>query len=104
MNSIDFIHMRPDRGVLSVYFGDEDVYAFIRQGRQYVLYFTGGSRPKVTLSLPDGRYKATWLNPTDLKVLSSQEFRTSGRTHNFAGPEYSEDIVLKIDRAEGKHN
>jgi hypothetical protein len=98
LNSIDFIHMKPDRKVLVVNYGDEDVHPLVNPGKEYAIYFEGGKRAKLMLSIPEGKYDLKWINPSDLRVISKKEIISDSGQLNILGPEYKEDVLLYISK------
>ena len=98
VNTIDFIHMKPDRKVLIVNFGDENVHPLVNIGKEYAFYFEGGKQAKLMLSIPKGKYNLKWINPSDLKIISKKEITIDSGQINILGPEYKEDVLLYISR------
>ena len=98
MNTLDFINMRPDRTILAGTFGDEQVFPLANEGIQYAFYFIEGSRPKAVIHFPAGNYRLVWMNPADLIVVRSEVVIVEDKPQLVIGPEYKDDIVLKVDR------
>ena len=63
-------------------------------GKAYAIYVRGGTSAQLTLDLPQGSYKAEWVNTKTGKVDKVEEIK--GGTVNLSSPEYSEDIALSI--------
>ena len=102
MNSIDFLHMVPTRQVLALYQGSENIRCLAKEGEQYALYFYGGSRPKVRLSAPAGRYLVEWIRPVDGKVVLSEVIDHSHGVIDLDGPEYKVDMALRVTKTDMK--
>ena len=97
-NSIDFTHMKPDYNVIIVSYGDENVYPLVNPGKEYAVYFTGGKKAKLMLSIPNGTYEFKWINPADLKNISTNTQTIEDGRINLSGPEYEEDILLYVKK------
>jgi hypothetical protein len=53
----------------------------------------------LTLDLPDGVYKASWMNTKSGEIDDSEEFRHEGGARTLSSPSYTEDIALLVRRA-----
>ncbi len=111
MEGFDFVRMRPDNGVIAGVPEGASARALAETGKQYAIYVhhgrivKGGKPPyevdttrrtiSLRLNLPDGRYRAEWVDPKSGRVLKSE--RCAGPA-TLASPEYSEDIALRIRR------
>jgi hypothetical protein len=67
-------------------------------GRQYAVYVRGGIGAELMLDLPEGSYRAEWLNPRTGKVDRAEEFRHFGGEYTLTAPAYTEDIALRVRR------
>jgi len=65
-------------------------------GKAYAIYIRGGSQLELAVNVPDGSYRAEWVNTKTGKVDKKEEFKPLGRDHILASPKYSEDIALRI--------
>ncbi len=97
-HSINFTKMKPDKNVIIVNYGDEDVFPFVNIGEEYAIYFEGGSRAKLMLNIPNGIYQLQWINPSDLKEISTEELSITTGSINLLGPEYMDDLLLYIKK------
>jgi hypothetical protein len=115
MEGFDFIKMRPDDSVLRQHKikplpekkGEKPDPAptarvLAERGRQYAVYIRGGMAAELTLDLPEGTYRAEWLNPRTGKIERSEEIRHKGGPRVLVSPEYAEDMALRLVRAEAK--
>ncbi len=99
-NSIDFIKMKPARELLTVYFGDKDIYLLANDGKQYAVYIVGGKNTGYRLNIPFGNYRVEYIDPvTGIKILEEVIHNESGELR-LDGPDYSEDIAIRINRME----
>jgi hypothetical protein len=70
-------------------------------GRQYAVYVHGGVAAELVLELPEGTYRAEWVNPRTGKV-SGHVFQHGGGERMLRAPAYRQDIALRIRRQETK--
>ena len=102
MNSIDFVHMRPNYDVIACAFGDKDISVLENPGKEYAIYVNKGNNLGIfQLNIAPGTYTVTYINPSDGKVM-----RTETATSKDLGdvllymPDYKEDIaiVLRVNK------
>jgi hypothetical protein len=99
MNSFDFIHTRPNENVIAVTFGDRDISVLENPGKEYAIYVAGGSNTGMLLQLVAGKYKASWINPADNKLIKEEEIVTKPNGEiRVVEPAYKEDIALLLKR------
>jgi len=98
MNSIDFIRMKPNRYVVELNYGHEQIFPLVDEGNQYAVYFTGKGTPRIVLSMPGGEYGVEWIDPKTGRILRQETVKVETRNHFFAGPEYKVDIALRIKK------
>lgn len=65
-------------------------------GKQYAVYVFGGPELKLSLSLPQGKYKAEWISPVTGTILKSETVSVSGPPTELISPKYEVDIALRI--------
>ena len=97
----DFIHtfnftgMKPDRNVVV-----QSPGAFARvlseSGKQYAVYLHNGEKCDLHLSLPAGKYSASWISTKDGRLLKYESLLHKGGTIIIQSPEYKDDIALRI--------
>jgi hypothetical protein len=114
LQSFDFLQMRPGTGfvVRGVPLG---VFArgMSEPGRQYALYHhhstlkSGGNSYRVvpgkyqedfTIDLPEGRYRAEWVEPASGSVVRTDEFAHAGGSRSVSAPQHEIDIALRVKR------
>ena len=98
MNSLNFIKMKPNFEAVALNYGDENIYPLVNDGKEYSVYFEGGSRAKIKLIVPKGKWKITWYNPSDLKILISSEIQLEKVLLELIVPNYKEDILLLVTK------
>ena len=111
MNSFDFIRMKPDRNFIIHGIPEGVFYSGMSEpGKQYSLYIHHGQRKKesyyfvspgkysenLVLSLPDGTYRADWINPEDGRIIGIKTINVEKGNYTLSTPEYSVDIALRI--------
>jgi hypothetical protein len=115
LEGFDFVRMRPDpRALRGARITPEPVKEgakpgpaptarlLAEPGRQYAVYVRGGVAAVLTLELPQGAYRAEWLNPRSGRVERSEDFRHGGGERTLTAPDHTEDIALRVRRSEGK--
>jgi len=110
--SFDFTKMKPDKQFIT---GGIPGDAFCRgmswPGNQYALYIhhsqctkdsaaytviPGNYQHDLVLKLPDGKYKADWIDPATGRILKSEWVNSKNNTQKLHTPLYSVDIALRI--------
>jgi hypothetical protein len=114
MYGFDFLKMRPDKSYVVGGISQETHFRGMSQtGRQYALYLHHGqggtgSAYKVVpgsfveqlfLSLPDGSYKADWVDPSNGSVIGSETITSRGDRIIMTTPRHAVDIALRIKRS-----
>jgi hypothetical protein len=101
----EFVKMAPANGVVRE--GDAPAGTTVRvlaeEGRQYAVYVRGDGAARLALSVPAGRYRATWLHPrtgAEEKPQSVERTADAGDLR-LAVPPYREDVALRLVRAPG---
>ncbi|UCG59171.1 MAG: polysaccharide lyase [Phycisphaerales bacterium] len=105
MNGLDFVRMKPDNSVIKGGVPEKaTARALVEPGRAYAVYINGGNKADLVLQLPKGRYRAEWVNTKTGKVDKKESFDHSGGNRTLRGPDYVDDIALRIrSREETKH-
>jgi hypothetical protein len=113
IDSFSFVDMVPDKGFVVSGFDRETHYRGLSQyGKQYALYIHhseggGGSaytatpgqyREDLVLNLPQGNYKAEWIDPASYATIATAAFAHPGGTRTVSTPTYAIDIALRIKR------
>ncbi len=113
MDGFEFVRMAPDKGfVISGIKPPQFHRALSELGKQYALYIhhssekVGGSytvlpgdyREDLVVSLPQGNYRAEWINPESGSSLGSEELKHEGGQRVLKSPGYTIDIALKVKR------
>ena len=106
IEGFDFVRMKPMNNVVTggaatakltgnpAKLATVSVRVLGESGKAYAIYVRGGTSAQLTLDLPQGSYKAEWVNTKTGKVDKIEEIK--GGTVNLSSPEYSEDIALRI--------
>jgi hypothetical protein len=96
LDGTGLVAMRPDPAVV-VSSPGAMTYALSQAGRQYLIYVEGPGKTDLTVSVPAGKYQATWTN-TRTGRTERQEIVTGGGNRLLESPEYMTDVVLSIRR------
>ncbi len=111
MNSFDFVKMKPDRDFVVHGIPEEAFFRCLSEpGRQYALYMhhstrkgesyyfinPGNYRENILLSMPDGNYRADWINPADGSLISSENMSVHDGNYRLSTPLYRIDIALRV--------
>ena len=96
LESTGLVAMRPDRQVVRSASGATTL-ALSQPGRRYLIYVEGPGKTDLTVTLPAGRYEATWSNARTGRT-ERQEGVSGGGERLLESPEYATDIVLSIRR------
>ena len=101
IESFDFIKMAPDDSVIKSKPPKKGtVRALVEKGRHYAIYVRGDGLRQLTVDLPPGRYRADWIDTRRATAGRTDSFRHAGGRKTLSVPSYSEDIALRIKRAE----
>ncbi|NLF30448.1 MAG: hypothetical protein GX591_06130, partial [Planctomycetes bacterium] len=99
MEGLDLPAMAPHNEAVRFHGGDSETCRVLADpGRTYAVYAWGGKRAMLALSVPGGRYRATWIRPADGKILREETCDLQPPARPFTSPVYAEDIVLKLVR------
>lgn len=95
--SFDFLKMAPDGKTIQGGLPDgATAYCLAQPGKAYAVFVKGGNQANLALNLPDGRYRAEWLNPRTGAIEKTEE--TEGGSVTLTSPPYIEDIALRLNR------
>jgi hypothetical protein len=97
INSFDFVKMTPDNSFIKGGIPDKaTARALVDKGRAYAIYINGGSKAKLLMELPEGKYTAEWINTKNGKTDKNEKFDHPGGNRTLESPEYEDDIALRI--------
>jgi hypothetical protein len=113
MDSLDFVRTKPANDLLAGKVPDgTQMRALAEPGAQYAVYVhhaqvVKDAKPRVQvdakdrkqevrLMLPQGSYRAEWINPKTGRVDASERFQHTGGERVLQSPTYTEDIALRI--------
>ncbi len=97
LEATGLVAMRPDNHVVKSASGATTI-ALSEPGRQYLIYVEGPGKTDLTVTLPAGRYEATWSNARTGRT-ERQESVSGGAERLLESPVYVTDVVLKITRS-----
>ena len=101
LHGFDFVRMKPDNDVVRGGLPPKGRARVLAEpGKQYAIYLFGGPEAKLSLALPEGKYKVEWISPVTGKVLGSETVSATGPTTEVASPKYETDIALRVTAAD----
>ena len=114
ISGFDYIKMSQDKSVvLSGVPADAHCRALSEPGKQYAVYIHHGKfysptktdayivnpgkyQEELELSLPEGNYKAEWIDPATGSIIRSDAISQPGDKKSITTPSYTVDIALRI--------
>jgi hypothetical protein len=97
INSFDFIKMKPDNSVIKGGIPDKaTARALVQVGHSYAIYIKGGNKAKLIVELPEGAYRAEWVNTKTGKVDKTETFHHDNGNRTLSSSKYVDDIALRI--------
>ncbi len=97
INDFDFIRMQPDNSVIKGGIPEKaTARALVEKGRAYAIYINGGSETQLVVELPQGKYRAQWLNTKTGHNDKTETFEHPGGNKMMNLPTYQDDIALRI--------
>jgi len=112
MYSFEFEKMRQDKNSIIGGIPQGAIYRCISEpGRQYALYIhhsvltgnnlmymvmPGNYSADLEIDMPEGTYRADWVDPESGAVILGSAFAHSGGVRSLSSPEYKVDIALRI--------
>ena len=97
LESLPLTRMKPMPQIVKA--DGAQAYALVEEGKHFAAY-VHGKLDKVSLGLPVGNYRVSFLNVEQGNEVSSQNFNHGGGLKTLNMPQYGEDIALKIHRLE----
>lgn len=99
IHGFDFLRMKPDQSIVKGGVPSKGaVHVLANPGREYAVYVRGGEQTKLSLELPEGKYRATWIDTKSGQQAAGESFDHAGGTRVLASPGYREDIALAVRR------
>jgi hypothetical protein len=102
VESLDFIHMQPDRSAVAIPPHPGGCYALLKPGELVAVYvYSPRKEPQagVLLDLPKGRWKAAWMHPATGEWTPAQFIDHPGGGVSLHGPPFTHDIAVRVERA-----
>jgi|WetSurMetagenome_2_1015567.scaffolds.fasta_scaffold00002_38 hypothetical protein len=97
INSCPVVRMKPNKNVI-IQSPGVFTRALSDPGKYYAIYADKGGRCDLRLTIPGGAYSVEWVDTFDGSVIRSSTIRHPGGEITLSGPEYKEDIALRIIR------
>lgn len=118
MESLDFIHMKPEKQVISKSTTELVWQALAQSGKDYAIYLHAplpdkpkkiddylrqGIETEITLQIPAGKYEARWISPTTGNTVKQDAWEQRPNVDNVINsPKFDNDIVLRIHAVDGQ--
>ena len=103
IRGFDFVKMKPLNSALKTPVGGgARAYVLAEPNQAYAVYIAPAgakSMPRevmVTLEVPEGKYKAQWLNPLTGKIEKRETVKGANGVVSVTSPPHEEDIALKL--------
>ncbi len=98
MEGFDFVCMKPDASDVSWSASADAVHVLAEKGEAYAMYIYGGTKARLMLDLPAGRYQAEWVNTLNGNLDKAEDIIHEGGALTLVGPDYKDDIAVRIQR------
>ncbi|HUY32001.1 MAG TPA: hypothetical protein VMV69_04410 [Pirellulales bacterium] len=96
----EFLRMKPDAAVVKNKLPkDGRCYALVEPGRQYAVYVNGILSGDMSLDLPEGNYRAEWIDVLTGQVAALHDVKSSGGVTSIPTPKYTSEIALRVMHA-----
>ena len=95
MSGFDFIRMQPDFNIVVLAPGVLS-RTLAEPGKQYAVYLSGGEQCDLIVNLPNGRYRAEWVNTKTGVIDKQEQFDHTGGRITLKSPDFKHDIALRI--------
>lgn len=97
IQSFEFVKMKPDNAVIRDGVSEKGrTWALVEPGQAYAVYLVGGGPIELTLELPEGAYRAEWIDPVDGSTDKTKTFTHGGGPRWLESPDFAQDIALRI--------
>jgi hypothetical protein len=115
LDGFDLVHMKPMNAAIkggkasvaigarkgdSARGGQMTARVLGKPGQAYAIYLRGGASAELLLDLPQGSYRAHWVNTRNGEIEKTESFEHSGGGRTLASSDYTQDIALRILRVE----
>ena len=106
MESFDFVKMKPMNELITggnvtaplspgkPPFARASIRVLGESGKQYAAYIQGGTSAELELKLPDGAYRAEWIDTLTGETTKAEDLK--GGPQKLTSPRYKDDIALRI--------
>jgi Polysaccharide lyase len=103
INGFDFVAMKPDNSVITGGVPEKTTArALVEPGRAYAIFINGNNVKELSVDLPAGPYKAEWIDTKTGDIVKADSFTHQGGPKTLGTPTYTDDIALRIQRADRK--
>ena len=72
------------------------VYINVERGRAYAICLVGSGPTELTLELPEGVFRAEWIDPRDGSIDKTEDFTHGTGPRRLQSPVFYHDIALRI--------
>jgi hypothetical protein len=101
MESLDFIHMQPDRSAVAIPPHPGGCYALLKPGESVAVYVHSPRkepRAGVLLDLTRGRWRVDWLHPATGEWEPTRVIDHPGGGLSLLGPAFTHDVAVRVQR------
>ena len=97
IHSFEFVRMKPDNSVIRDGVPEKGrAWALVERGRAYAICLVGSGPTELTLKLPEGVFRAEWIDPLDGSIDKAENFTHGGGPRQLQSPVFCHDIALRI--------
>jgi len=97
IHSFDFVRMKPDNSAIKGGLPEKGRgWALVETGRAYAICVVGRGPTTLSIELPEGTFRAEWINTITGSVDKKESFSHSGGQKKLQSPEFVQDIALRI--------
>lgn len=96
IESFEFTNMRPDNSLLKEKEDKDGIEILAENGKQYAIYIHGGNKAVLSLEIPDGNYRAEWVNPLSGAIVNAETVVSKNTTLVLPVPPFKEDIAVRL--------
>ena len=96
LESFDLVRMKPDSTIVGGIPQGATARCLADSGRAYAVYVKGGTQVNLTLEVPQGRWRASWLNTRTGEIDKTSIVTNAGGRLTVASCLYHEDLALRL--------
>ena len=99
MEGFDFLRMKPLNEILKVSKGELSSFQILAEpGMQYAIYLEKAKDVEITIEIPNGNYKAVWINPVTGNQAKEEQVVSKNNRLILTYPGSFDDIALMLKK------